>query len=44
MYASNVVNLVSELWDGEQKRMTLDLENEVVRHSLVTHQGVICNP
>ncbi len=43
MYASNVVSLVSELWDGDQKRMTLDLENEVIRNSLVCHQGEIFN-
>ena len=41
MYGSNVVSLVGELWDGDQKRAVLDLENEVVQSCLVTHQGEI---
>ncbi len=41
MYSSNVVNLISHFWDKEAKSFKLDLEDEIIRGCLVTHQGNI---
>jgi NAD(P) transhydrogenase subunit alpha len=41
MYASNMVNLLTEFWDDESKSFRLDLEDEIIKGCLVTHQGDI---
>jgi NAD(P) transhydrogenase subunit alpha len=41
MYSSNLNNLLSEFWDKEKKVFNLDLENEIIKGCLVTHQGEI---
>ena len=41
MYASNIVNLLTEFWDDESKSFRLDLEDEIIKGCLVTHQGEI---
>lgn len=41
MYAANVVNFVEHFWDRDEKRLRLDLEDEIVRGCLVTHDGRI---
>ncbi len=41
MYAANVVNFVEHFWDREEKRLRLDLDDEIVRGCLVTHEGRI---
>jgi NAD(P) transhydrogenase subunit alpha len=41
MYASNMVNLLTEFWDDESKSFRLDLEDEIIKGCLVTHQGEI---
>lgn len=43
MYASNLYNLVDHFWDGENKRLTLTLDDEIIQGCLVTHDGVIRN-
>ena len=43
VYSSNLVNLVSEFWSEEKKRFVLDLEDEIIQSSLVTHKGRICH-
>ena len=43
VYSSNLVNLVSEFWSAEKKRFVLDLEDEIIQSSLVTHEGRICH-
>ena len=41
MYSSNVGALVEHFWDNEQKRMILNLEDEIMQGCLITHAGEI---
>ena len=43
VYSSNLVSLVSEFWCDEQKKFVLDLEDEIIQGSLITHDGSICH-
>jgi proton-translocating NAD(P)+ transhydrogenase subunit alpha len=44
MYSSNLTNLVSHFWDKDNKVFKLDLADEIISGSLVTHGGEICHP
>jgi NAD(P) transhydrogenase subunit alpha len=41
MYASNVFNLIEHAWDKESKNLKLNLEDDIIKSVLLTHQGVI---
>ena len=43
MYSSNLLNMVSEYWDQENKTFVLDRENEIIQGCLITHGGAIVN-
>lgn len=43
MYSSNLFNLVSEYWDSEEKQFNLNLEDDIVKGCLITHDGDIVN-
>jgi NAD(P) transhydrogenase subunit alpha len=43
MYSANLVHFVTHCWDAEAKSLAVDLEDEIIKGSLVTHQGEICN-
>ncbi len=43
MYASNVVNLLKHIWDGQTKAIKLALDDEIVNSALLTHEGHIRN-
>lgn len=43
MYSANLTHLITHCWDQESKRLVIDLNDDIVRGSLVTHQGEICN-
>jgi NAD(P) transhydrogenase subunit alpha len=43
MYSSNLVNLVSEYWDGEAKTFNLDLEDDILKGGVITHDGELVN-
>ena len=43
VYSSNLVNLVSEFWSEEKKGFVIDLEDEIIQGSLITHEGSICH-
>ena len=43
MYSSNLLNMVSEYWDKENKSFVLDRENEIIQGCLITHGGAIVN-
>lgn len=43
MYASNLLNLMSEFWDKEANRFALDVEDEVLSGCVISHQGQIVN-
>jgi H+-translocating NAD(P) transhydrogenase subunit alpha len=41
MYSSNIYNLLSHFWDKEKKELNLNLEDEIIKGCLVTHNGEI---
>ena len=43
MYSTNLGNLVEALWDKEEKTLSIDPENEILRGCLITRGGEICN-
>ncbi|MDC1299151.1 Re/Si-specific NAD(P)(+) transhydrogenase subunit alpha [Pseudomonadales bacterium] len=43
MYSSNLVNLVSEYWDGETKHFNLDMEDDILQGCVITHGGALVN-
>lgn len=43
MYSSNMANLVSEYWDEENKVFNLDLEDDILKGCVITHDGGIVN-
>lgn len=44
LYAKNLLNFIMLITDPETKAMKLDLEDEIVRGTLVTHNGEIIHP
>ena len=43
MYSSNLLNLISEYWDEEDKHLNLDLDDEILQGCVITHGGTIVN-
>ena len=43
MFSSNLVNFITDYWDKESKTFNLDLEDEIIRGCLITHQKQIVN-
>jgi len=43
MYATNVVNLL-KLMINKEGALKIDLNDEVIRETLVTHEGKVVNP
>jgi NAD(P) transhydrogenase subunit alpha len=43
MYSSNLRNFIEEFWDDETKTFKLDLEDELIRGCLITHNHEIVN-
>jgi len=43
MYSSNLHNLIEEYWDKETKEFKLNLEDEIIKGCLITHNGSIVN-
>ena len=43
MFSSNLYNLVEDFWNDEEKRIDLNLEDEIVKGCVITHQGKIVN-
>lgn len=41
MYAANVVNFIEHFWNREANSLRLDLDDEIIRGSLLTHEGRI---
>ncbi len=39
MYSSNLKNLLSEFWDSEKGIFSLNLEDEIIKGCLITHEG-----
>ena len=43
MYSSNLFNLVDEGWSGDDKKMVIDMENDILQGCVITHGGEIVN-
>lgn len=43
VYATNLANFVEEFWDKEKKQFTVNLDDEIVKGCLLTHDGKIVN-
>jgi NAD(P) transhydrogenase subunit alpha len=41
MYSANITNYVMHFWDKEEKTFNLDLEDEIIKGCLMTHEGQI---
>jgi len=44
VYSTNLANFIEEFWDQPSKSFVLKLEDEIIKGSLLTHGGEICNP
>jgi len=43
VYAANLVALVEEFWDKQEKKFVLKLDDEIIKGCLVTHGGKVVN-
>lgn len=43
MYSSNLVYFIQEYWDTENRTFRLDLEDEILKACVITHNGEIVN-
>ena len=43
MYSANLFNLVSEYWDAQAKTFNLNLEDDILKGCVITHDGAIVN-
>ena len=43
MYSSNLHNFIEEFWNNDEKIFKLNLDDEIIKGCLVTHQGQIVN-
>lgn len=41
MYSANLGNFISHFWDKEGKQFRLDLEDDIIKGALITHQGAL---
>lgn len=44
MYSANLCSLLEEYWDKDQKIFKLNLEDDIMKGCLITHQGQIIHP
>jgi NAD(P) transhydrogenase subunit alpha len=43
MYSSNLFNLLTEYWNEEEKKLELDLEDDILKGCVLSHGGSIVN-
>jgi len=43
VYSTNLHNLLEEYWDKDSKSFKINLEDEIIKGALITHQGNIVN-
>ena len=43
MYSSNLFNLLTEYWNEEEKKLELDLEDDILKGCVLSHRGSIVN-
>ena len=44
LYARNVLNFIRLLWDDGQKKMHVNLEDEIIKNTLLTQEGRVVHP
>ena len=43
MYSANVHNLILEYWNKETKEFDLNMEDEIIKGCVITHDGALVN-
>lgn len=43
MYSTNLLNLISEFWDTDSKRLILNPDDEIIKNCLITCDGKLAN-
>ena len=43
MYSSNLYNLLTEYWNEEEKKLRIDLEDDILKGCVLSHDGSIVN-
>jgi len=43
VYSTNLHNLLEEYWDKDSKSFKINLEDEIIKGALITHQGAVVN-
>ena len=43
VYSANLHNLLEEYWDKDSKTFKINLEDEIIKGALITHQGQVVN-
>ena len=43
VYSTNLHNLLEEYWDNDTKAFKINLEDEIIKGALITHQGQVVN-
>lgn len=44
VYAANIASLLEHFWDKESNTLKLDLEDEIIKGCLLTHNGAVIHP
>ena len=43
VYSTNLLSLIEEFWDKEEKKFILKLDDEIIKGCLITHNGQVCS-
>ena len=43
VFGNNIFNMIEEFWDVENKSLNFDLEDEILKGCVITHQGKVVN-
>jgi len=44
LYARNIFNFLNLLWDREQKKLNINLEDDIIKATIITQKGKIIHP
>ena len=44
VYSTNLTSLIEEFWDKQDQRFVLNLEDEIIKGCLITHNGAVHHP
>lgn len=44
LYARNILNFLTLLWDKEQKKLNINLEDDIIKATAITQKGKIIHP